>query len=590
MTSSNITDDDIVYPNPTPAGITLEKNVPAVMRDGIRIALDIYKPSGGKGPWPVVLAYSPFSKERFFESAKPAFYCPNGYVCVQAAERGSGFNQGQFSFHGSVAARDGYDIVEWLAGQPWCNGNVAMMGASGYGVMQWLTAPLDPPHLKALVVLGTTDNYRGLCYPGGVLRKPFVLNLVAGLTQAAIWPGPIEGKEPPVNVISEILSHTGDGPFWWEHGGGWTKVKDIKAPVLNIVNTPNRLHAMYHLRSYADICSPKKLVIVPWTNENYQPWIFETTAFNQHVLRWLDHWLKDADTGIMDEPEVAVYDNGTGAWRYENEYPLERTRWEKYFFHPVNAGENSGTVNRLPPSGNETPDTFYNISLNAAITASYGIVPQASTLPDHLVYLSEPLEKDVRIWGPVSVTLYAATTEEVTSDWSFFVKMGEMVPSGVPLNPVTGQPEMKPEASDSRTPRNVQVWSWGSLKTKFRAVDESMSRPGLPWHPFRDPQELKPDTVYEFQIEMQPVFKTFKKGCRIWVKIAGDDALFSTLDAASRYVETPLAGEKNIVSVYHDARYPSHVLLPVIPDAPEIAPVPSPLRDAVPGAPRFTAG
>ena len=200
-------DYDIVYPNPTPAGVSLEKNVYATMRDGVKMALDIYQPVQGKGPWPAILAYSPFQKERFFESPKPAFYCLHGYVCVQATERGSGFNEGKFIFHGTAAAQDGYDLVEWIAGQPWCNGNVAMMGASGYGVMQWLTAPLNPPHLKALVVLATTDNYRGLCYPGGVLRKSFVLNLVSGLTQAAIWPGPIPGKELPMNIIAEILAH-----------------------------------------------------------------------------------------------------------------------------------------------------------------------------------------------------------------------------------------------------------------------------------------------------------------------------------------------------------------------------------------------
>ena len=125
------------------------------------------------------------------------------------------------------------------------------------------------------------------------------------------------------------------------HSGGSTgvagqRINQIKAPVLNIMNTPNRLHCIYHLRSYADIKSPKKLIITPWTNENYQPWIFETTAFNQHILRWLDYWLKDIDTGIMNEPEVAIYDNGTGKWRYENEYPLKRTRWEKYYLHGKN--------------------------------------------------------------------------------------------------------------------------------------------------------------------------------------------------------------------------------------------------------------
>ena len=93
------------------------------------------------------------------------------------------------------------------------------------------------------------------------------------------------------------------------------------------------------------------------------------------------------------------------------------------------------------------------------------------------------------------------------------------------------------------TPKNVQIWSWGSLKAKFREIDKELSRPGLPWHSFQNPQPLKPRTTYEFQIELQPVFKTFKKGCRIWLKIASDDALYSTLDSASQYVETPASGE-----------------------------------------------
>ncbi len=581
---------DIAYPVPAPAGTVFEKNILVPMRDGIKLAVDVYKPAADSGPWPAILAYSPFQKERFFESARPAFYCPNGYVCIQATERGSGFNEGKFSFHGSVAAQDGYDLIEWIATQPWCNGNVAMMGASGYGVMQWITAPLNPPHLKAMVTLGTTDNYRGLCYPGGVLRKPFVLNLVSGLTMAAIWPGPVDGKESPMNVIADIFSHTGDGPFWWEHGGGWKSVHKIETPVLNLINIPNRLHAIYHLRSYADIKAPKKLIIVPWTNENYQPWMFETTSFNLHILRWLDYWLKGIDTGIMDEPEVAIYDNGTGKWRYENEFPVKRTQWTKLFLHGKSSEkEDYGSINRTLPE-KEKPDIYHNLSLNTALTASYGLTGAASSpgKPRNVVFLSPPLEEDLTVWGPVSFTLFASTTEEVTSDWSFFVKMGEMATEGVPLNPVTGSPEIKPEANDPWTPENVQIWSWGSLKAKYREVDRSMSRPGMPWHSFQNPEDIKPETVYEFQIEMQPVFKTFKKGCRIWLKIAGDDALYSTWDSSSGYVETPLAPAKCEISIYHDTEHPSHLLLPVIPDAPEIEPVKSPLRDAVPGASRFT--
>jgi hypothetical protein len=205
-----------------------------------------------------------------------------------------------------------------------------------------------------------------------------------------------------------------------------------------------------------------------------------------------------------------------------------------------------------------------------------------------VVYTSPPLEEDLRVCGPVSLALYASTTEEVTTDWSFFVKMGEMASSGLPHNPVTGNPEIKPEVTDQWTPREVQIWSWGCLKAKFRELDEDMSKLGMPWHSFQKPVDLKPNTVYEFQIELQPIFKTFKKGCRIWLKIASDDALYSTWDSSSQYVERPLSPLKNEILIYHSKKYPSHLLLPVIPDGPEIAPVKSPLRDALPGAPRFT--
>jgi putative CocE/NonD family hydrolase len=595
-------DDDIVYPHPLPAGVVLEKNVKVKMRDGVKVVLDVYKPADGKGPRPAILAYSPFQKERFFESAKPAFYCPNGYICVQATERGMGLSQGQFSFHGAKAAQDGYDLIEWIAKQPWCNGRVAMMGASGYGVMQWMTAPLNPPHLKALVVLATTDNYRGLCYPGGVLRRPFVLQLISTITQGALWPGPLRGKEMPKNILADILSNNEDGPFWWEHGGGWKRIEKIKSPILNVVSTPNRLHAYYHLRSYGSIRSPKKLVVTPWTNENYQPWIFETTSFNQYILRWLDYWMRGMDTGIMDEPEIAIYDNGTGQWRYEKEYPPARTKWENYYLHGKTAPAVFGLVDNIRGEGQEKPHVFHNIGLNTQMIASYGMFleekkrgksdaePRSGTNdpPHFAVYASPPLEEDLRVWGPVSLTLYASTTEEVTTDWSFFVKMGERVPSGVPLNPVTRCPEIKPEVTDPWTPPEVQIWSWGCLKAKFREVDEKMSKRGMPWHSFQKPVELKPNQVYEFQIELQPIFKTFKKGCRIWLKIACDDALYSTWDRSSRYVERPLSPLKNEVLIYHGQKYPSQLLLPVVPDGPEITPVTSPLRDAVPGAPRFT--
>jgi hypothetical protein len=106
-------------------------------------------------------------------------------------------------------------------------------------------------------------------------------------------------------------------------------------------------------------------------------------------------------------------------------------------------------ISARPPGEKDKPDIYHNISLNTALTASYGIIGTSPklALPRHMAYITLPLEEDLKVWGPVRISLYASTTEKVTSDWSFFVKMGEMVPGGVPLNPVTGNPEIKPDKS-----------------------------------------------------------------------------------------------------------------------------------------------
>jgi hypothetical protein len=184
------------------------------------------------------------------------------------------------------------------------------------------------------------------------------------------------------------------------------------------------------------------------------------------------------------------------------------------------------------------------------------------------------------------MTFYASTTEETPSDWAFFVKVGEIGPHGAALNPVTHEPHLRPDWTDDWTPQQVNLWSYGNLKAKFREVDESKSKPGQPWHPFIHPVVLKPNTIYEFQVELVPIFNTFKKGHKIWIQIACEDKDYNPWDATSKYTMSPPPLSKT-VSVYHDAKHLSHLLLPVIPDAPEIDEVKSPLCDFIPGALRF---
>jgi predicted acyl esterase len=571
-------DYDVIYPQPTPPGVILEKNVYAEMRDGIQVALDLYKPAEGNGPWPAIIGYGGFPKESFGETALPAFYCLNGYVIVQAQARGSGLSEGKYTFHGENEAKDGYDIVEWLAQQSWCNGNVGMMGASHFAVYQWITAIQNPPHLKCIVPCpGTTDHYRGLFYPGGVFCSSFPPFLVTWTTAGAIWPGFFTGKELPADLVPHVFYNTEDSSFYEEHGSTYRRIDEIKAAVLSICPAANELHTMCHLKSFLDIKAPKKLVITPWNGTRYQPFIFETTSLNQHILRWFDYWLKGIDTGIMNEPDVAIYDNGTGEWRYENEYPIARTQMKKFYLHSKSATtEPWGSLSEALPITKENPDIYRN--------------PSPPEQTQFLAYTTSPLEDDLVVRGPMSITLYAATTEEILTDWSFFVKVGEMVPDGILVNPVTREPQPKPDWTNSWTPREVHLWSWGNLKAKFREVDESRSKQGQPFHTFRNPVELKPNTIYEFQIELQPIFNTFKKGHKIWVQIAGEDPDFSTWDSSSSYVRAvpgQLISIKNEISIHHDPEHPSHLLLSIIPDVSEITEVKKPLCDVLPDASRF---
>ncbi|MCJ7654046.1 MAG: CocE/NonD family hydrolase, partial [Dehalococcoidia bacterium] len=324
-----------------PQGVKLDANVYVKMRDGVKVAVDIYRPVA-KGQYPAILSMSPYIKEiqqqppeysHFIEAAATDFYVPKGYVHVIAQIRGSGFSQGQYNFWDIVEQRDGYDLVEWIAQQPWCNGNVGMMGLSYFAMIQWLVAAQKPPHLRCIVPAnGLTDFYRGFMYPGGTLRSGFAAPLAAGMISMCVWPGPVDGKLPPANFCADLASHPEDGPYYWERSG-WTKLDDIDIPVLNIVVQLNFIHSCSQLDSHSRLKGPKKLLVVPPASWFSHLQFLRNRPFNEQILRWLDYWLKGIDTGIMDEPPVAIYDTGKEEWRYENEYPLARTGWKRFYLH-----------------------------------------------------------------------------------------------------------------------------------------------------------------------------------------------------------------------------------------------------------------
>src|SRR5262245_52091532 len=215
---------------------------------------------------------------------------------------------------------------------------------------------------------------------------------------------------------------------------------------------------------------------------------------------------------------------------------------------PVTAAAQPGLLSAQPP-GNEPPDIYRMPDSYAQLTAGKPV----------LAYSTPPLDQALRVWGPASLTLYAASS---APDTVWFVKVFDVPPNGPP-----------------------QLATRGILKASFRAVDAARSKPGQPYHRFQRQELLEPNQIYEFQIELSPLCRTFKQGHRIELQVASDDIQYTNI---LRQIDVQLLPWPVENAVHHDAAHASHLLLPLIPDAAEIRPVELPLSEVewplVPGS------
>ncbi|MFC2044983.1 CocE/NonD family hydrolase [Chloroflexota bacterium] len=547
---------------PLPSGIKLEENVYVTMRDGVKIAVDVYHPTE-KGSYPALVSMSPYIKEiqqwppvltHSIEAGSTRFFVPKGYVHVIVQIRGTGMSQGQYDILDKVQQEDGYELVEWAARQPWCNGSVGMMGDSYFAMTQYMVAALQPPHLKCIAPCdGATDLYRDFFYKGGIFNAWFFGFWAPDTYQQCVWPGPIKGKLPTAHFLEDLITHTEDGPYWWERST-WRRIDKIKVPVLSLVPGNSGYHLRGQLNAYPQIQSPKILVVMQIGAPGGAHMMFMTNPVSELLLKWYDYWLKDIDTGIMDKPPVAICDGATQEWRYENEYPLARTKWTEFYLRSNPAGRATeppyGLISIEKPAEQEEPDRY--ITPESLISLS----PTAAGKPA-VAYTTQPLDKDVKVCGPISATLYASST---TFDTGWFIKLGDIAPNG-----------------------NVAIITDGMLRASHREVGKTESKPGQPFHPHKNPVFPEPNKVYEYQIELWPRFYTFKAGHKIWVQISSIDTNYQ-MQLHSVYTSEmlPIPAENTI---YHDKARPSHLLLPVIPDTPTIKAV-EPLLSKIKWPPR----
>ena len=323
-----------------------ERNLLAPMRDGVSLALDVVRPAGAVRV-PALLNFGPYHKDgrggRLAVDSVHRHFAALGYAGVSADLRGLG-NSGGVSpgaFHPGEAL-DGHDLVEWIAVQPWCDGNVGMWGVSYPGITALATAATCPPHLKAIVPIhASADLYRGVVGLGGT-ASGFWMRADWGPRMAAynlmppqwqdpqgrwtqVWAEHLPGNGPWLDAFT---AHPDDDDFWRSRRVDVTR---ITCPTFNICGWRD-LYADCTPLDHALIRAPKKLLMGPWKHE------FPDTAKEApasglwEMQRWFDRWLKDQANGVAQDPPVSLFVQGRqGHWRVEQGWPPANTAIQTYY-------------------------------------------------------------------------------------------------------------------------------------------------------------------------------------------------------------------------------------------------------------------
>lgn len=541
------------------------KDIAIPTRDGTKIAADIYHPDSNE-KFPALLGISPYGKEiqklpvpefptdtklmsSGIECGITEYFVSRGYVHILADSRGTGHSEGSYGVFTTKEFEDGYDIIEWAAQQPWCNGNVGFLGMSYFAMIQYGIAAQNPPHLKAIFPHdAAADMYRDWAYHGGILTLGFFQHWWQSVLAHTV-DGPDIAEAELKKLVDDMRSnnqdirafpyayvalayreknphlfdalvHPLDGPFYWERSG-YTKFDKIKVPSYLLSRwTAWSIHLAGAFNAYRGINAPKKLMItIPESGVGFnRPW----HENHDIVLRWYDHWLKGIDTGIMDEPPIRILVQGTNQWRYENEWPLARTKWTKFYLR------DNGMLAETPPANGEKPDSFTN---------KFGLRP-GQPVPC-IKYMTPVLTHDMEITGPSALYLNAALTHD-DADW--MVEIRDIDQNG-----------------------EEYLVTMGWLKASHRELDVSRSQPYQPFHSHTKSIPVKPGEIYEYSIEIRETSKVFKAGHKIGLVIKGQDAPWEGKEYFRDVFWHLPRTQETVHTIRHTPEYPSYLLLPVVP-------------------------
>ena len=428
------------------AAVIVERNLLIPMSDGVMLAGDVVRPAGS-GRVPALINFGPYHKDgrggRLDVEAANRHFAARGYAALSVDLRGLGNSGGTAPEPFSPQeGRDGHDLVEWVARQPWCSGAVGMWGVSYPGITAIATAATRPPHLKAIAPIhATSDIYRGAVGLGGCgvgfwmrgdwgprmaaynLMPPQLLD--ADGRWAKVWAEHLDGNAP---WLSSWLDHPRFDDYWRARVAD---VGRIDCPSFNICGWRD-LYADCTPRDFAAITAPKRLLMGPWKHEFPDKAREAPCAGLYEIERWFDRWLKGASNGADRRAAATIFVQGEGGgWRDEAVWPPPRLAPEDWY--PAR----DGTLARTPPGAAAGPshhDYDPTIGLHSLWWDPWTTALDPATPHDHsaddarsLCFTSAPLAEPLELIGAAS-----ALVEVTPSDLplNVVVKLSDVAPNG----------------------------------------------------------------------------------------------------------------------------------------------------------------
>jgi putative CocE/NonD family hydrolase len=559
------------------------------MRDGVKLATDLYFPRAEGQKFPVILIRTPYKKE--MGELTGNYYARRGYVVAIQDCRGRFGSEGTWEpfIH---EPKDGYDTVEWLGTRDWSTGKVGMIGGSYVGWVQLWAATEKPPHLVTIIPnVAPPDPFYNIPYEYGsffilgaiwwaeILEKEATADL-SGQTMAQINERKYEQifkSLPVIDLDKKILGR--ENAYWrkwiehntndayWQQANFMDKLKGLDIPVFLQSGWFDGDGIGSKLNYFALSQSKNKfikLILGPWGHTDESSSRLGDFDFGKEAapdlqalyLRWFDYWLKGIDNKIIEEPLVQIFVMFSNSWLKGNIYPLPETKFTKFYLNSTKGANSSlgdGLLSSKLPAGEKEYDQYVYDPGDLTPWPEYYFKSEEETKQekdktidveeyrervkafhnkvsderqDILVYQTEPLEEPISIGGPVSAVLHASTSAPDT-DW--FVTL-----------------------MDVDEKNHIMHLVRGTIRARFR---NSMEKPEL----------LEENKIYRYEIDMWQTGITFQKGHRIRVEISS--AMFPMF---SRNLNTGGHNEKETKyrkadqRIYHSEQYPSHILLPVV--------------------------